>query len=50
MPRTHVDKDAVQEEAYSRAVDARGVGKWLEGKAVVNVIYVAGRIINIIVK
>ena len=49
-PPCHVGKDAVQEEAYTLALDANGVSKWLHGKEVVKVIYVAGRIINIIAK
>ena len=44
-----LSKTATQEEAMNLALASEKVGKWTEGKTIRKVIYVAGRILNIVV-
>lgn len=44
-----LSKNATQEEAMSLANSSEKVSKWLEGKGIRKVIYVPGRILNIVV-
>lgn len=45
-----VATDATQDEVYALAVASPKVNQYLEGKTVVKVIYVKGRILNIVIK
>jgi leucyl-tRNA synthetase len=48
--RVLLAKDASEEDARAAALADRGVQSSLEGKRVVKVIYVAGRVLNLVVK
>ncbi len=45
-----VPADATQEDALARAKQNPKIAKWLEGKEIAKVVYVKGRILNIVVK
>ncbi len=44
-----LSKDATQEEALSVAMSSEKIQKWLEGHQIRKIIYVPGRILNLVV-
>jgi leucyl-tRNA synthetase len=48
--RVVLAKDATEDDARAAALADRGVQTSLEGKKIVKVIYVAGRVLNLVVK
>jgi leucyl-tRNA synthetase len=48
--RVVLGKDATEDDARAAALADRGVVNWLDGKKVVKVIYVPGRVLNLVVK
>jgi leucyl-tRNA synthetase len=48
--RVVLAKDATEDDARAAALADRGVQSWLEGKKIVKLIYVAGRVLNLVVK